>query len=99
MAAWNEWTPPMSVEDKLAIQEVIARYSYAYDGKDSDAFAQLFVEDGVFEVIVPGKSSPAVRLSSRAAIREWAAQRHGVSCSNRAEAAVTRRLERQVARR
>ena len=74
----------MSVEDKLAIQEVIARYSYAYDGKDADAFAQLFVEDGVFEVIVPGESSPAVRLSSRAAIREWAAQRHRLNAASQA---------------
>ncbi len=66
----------MSVDDKLAIQEMIARYSYAYDGKDPEAFAQLFVEDGIFEVIVPGESGPTIRLSSRAAIREWAAQRH-----------------------
>jgi uncharacterized protein (TIGR02246 family) len=65
----------MSVEDKLAIQEVIARYSYAYDSRDAAAFAQLFVEDGIFEVIVPGESRPTVRLSSRGAIREWAGQR------------------------
>jgi uncharacterized protein (TIGR02246 family) len=65
----------MSVEDKLAIQEVIARYSYAYDSRDADAFAQLFVEDGSFAVIVPGESTPKVRRSSRAAIREWAEQR------------------------
>jgi len=72
----------VSVEDKLAIQEVIARYSYAYDRKDAEAFAQLFVEDGVFEVILPGESSPTVRLSSRAAIREWAAQRHLLSAAS-----------------
>ena len=66
----------MSAEDKLGIQEMIARYSYAYDSKDADAFAQLFVEDGVFEVIVPAESSPRVRLSSQTAIREWASQRH-----------------------
>jgi hypothetical protein len=65
----------MSVEDKLAIQEVIARYSFTYDSGDADAFAQLFVEDGVFEVVAPGESSPTVRLSSRVAIREWAGQR------------------------
>jgi len=57
----------MSVEDRLAIQEAIARYSHTYDSKDADAFAQLFVEDGILEVIVPGESSPTVRLSSRAA--------------------------------
>jgi uncharacterized protein (TIGR02246 family) len=74
----------MSAEDKLAIQEMIARYSYAYDSKDVEAFAQLFVEDGVFEVIVPGQSSPTVRLASRTAIREWAAQRHQLNAGSQA---------------
>jgi uncharacterized protein (TIGR02246 family) len=74
----------MRIEDKLAIQEVIAKYSYAYDGKDAEAFAQLFVEDGIFEVIVPGESSPTVRLLSRAAIRAWATQRHKINASSQA---------------
>ena len=65
----------MSIADRLAIQEMIARYSYAYDSQDAAAFAQLFVEDGVFEVFVPGRARPAVRLRSRVAIREWAARR------------------------
>ena len=65
----------MSIEDKLAIHDVIARYSYAYDSQDADAFAHLFVEDGVFEIFVPGQTSPSVRLPSRAAIHEWAARR------------------------
>ena len=55
----------MSIEEKLAIHEMIARYSYTYDGRDADGFAQLFVEDGVFEVFVVGKASPSVRLQSR----------------------------------
>ena len=74
----------MSVEDKLAIQEVIARYSYAYDSKDAEAFAQLFVDDGIFEVIVPGEPSPTVRLSSRVAICEWAKRRHQLNASSQA---------------
>src|SRR5690242_6123597 len=74
----------MNVEDKLAIQDVIAQYSYAYDAKDAEAFAQLFVEDGIFEVIVPGESSPRVRLLSRAAIRDWAAQRHQFNAGSQA---------------
>ena len=65
----------MSIEDKLAIQEVIAQYSYTYDSQDAEGFAQLFVEDGVFEVFVPGMTTAAVRLPSRTAIRVWAAQR------------------------
>jgi uncharacterized protein (TIGR02246 family) len=65
----------MSIEDKLAIQEIIAHYSYTYDSMDAEGFAQLFIEDGVFEVFVPGKTTASVCLQSRTAIREWAAQR------------------------
>jgi ketosteroid isomerase-like protein len=65
----------MSREDRLLIQDVIARYSYSYDGRDADGFAQLFVEDASFEVIVPTQSRPAVRVLSRAVIRKWAVQR------------------------
>jgi uncharacterized protein (TIGR02246 family) len=48
----------MSVEDKLAIQEVIAQYSYTYDSQDAAGFAQLFVEDGVFETFDPARPPP-----------------------------------------
>lgn len=65
----------MSIEDKFAIQEIIAQYSYTYDSQDAEGFAQLFVEDGVLEVFVPGKTAASVRIQSRTAIREWAAQR------------------------
>lgn len=49
-------------EDRLAILDVIARYAHAYDGLDADEFSRLFVEDGVFEVFVPGQTSPAGTL-------------------------------------
>jgi SnoaL-like domain len=65
----------MSIEDQLAIQETIAQYSYTYDSQDAEGFAQLFVEDGVFEVFGPGQTTASVRLRSRTEIREWAAQR------------------------
>ena len=65
----------MSIEEKLAIHEVIARYSYTYDGLDAEGFAEVFAEDGVFEVFVQGRSRPSVRLQSRTEIREWAAGR------------------------
>jgi len=41
----------MSLEDKMDILEVIARYAYTYDGRDADGFAHLFTEGGIFEVI------------------------------------------------
>jgi hypothetical protein len=36
---------------------------------------QLFVEDGVFEIFVVGKTTPSIRLQSRREIREWATRR------------------------
>ena len=65
----------MSVEDRLAIQEVIAQYSYTYDNQDAEGFARLFTEDGVFEVFVPVKQAAVLRLESQAAINAWAAKR------------------------
>jgi SnoaL-like domain len=66
----------MSRADKLDILEGIARYAYIYDGRDADAFAQLFTAEGVFEVIPSGSSPPELRLESRAVIHAWVVQRH-----------------------
>ena len=66
----------MSLADKIDILEVIARYAYTYDGRDADGFAQLFTEDGIFEVLPAGGSQPELRLESRAAIHAWVVQRH-----------------------
>jgi uncharacterized protein (TIGR02246 family) len=63
------------IEEKLAIHEMIAQYAYAYDSRDADGFAQVFAEDGVFEIFVPGEAGPAVRLQSRNEICAWAARR------------------------
>jgi hypothetical protein len=41
---------------------MISQYAYAYD--DADGFAEVFAEDGVFEVFVPRQSTPVVRLQS-----------------------------------
>jgi uncharacterized protein (TIGR02246 family) len=65
----------MSLEDKLAIQEVIAQYSYTYDAQDAEGFAALFTEDAVWELFAAGATRPAIRLESRAAIQAWAMQR------------------------
>jgi hypothetical protein len=65
----------MSLEDKLAIQEVIAQYSYTYDAQDAEGFAAVFTEDAVWELFAAGATRPAIRLESRAAIHGWAMQR------------------------
>jgi hypothetical protein len=53
----------MSLTDKLAIQEVIALYSYAYDAQDAEGFAALFTEDAVWELLAAGSTHPAIRWS------------------------------------
>jgi ketosteroid isomerase-like protein len=65
----------MSLKDRLAIQEVIAQYSYTYDAQDAEGFAALFTEDAVWERFALDATRPETRLASRAAIRDWAAQR------------------------
>ena len=64
----------MSLEDTLAIHEVIARYSYTWDAKDPDGFALLFTEDAVWELVAAGETQPQIRMESRAAIRTMALQ-------------------------
>ena len=61
----------MSVEDQLAILERIAHYSYAWDGRDADAYAELFVTDGIFEVLAED-NLPVIHNNGRDAIRAWA---------------------------
>jgi SnoaL-like protein len=56
----------MSLEDKMDILEVIARYAYTYDERDADGFAQLFTEGAIFEVIPAGGCQPELRLETRA---------------------------------
>ena len=40
-------TSSIPVEDRLAILDLFARYAWAYDSGDRDAYAALFCEDGV----------------------------------------------------
>lgn len=40
---------PLSIEDKLAIQELVARYNHAVDSGDGAAYAATFTEDGVMQ--------------------------------------------------
>ena len=65
----------MRLEDKLAIQEVIAQYSYTYDAQDAEGFATLFTEDAQWELFAAGATHPTIQLESRAAIQAWAVQR------------------------
>jgi uncharacterized protein (TIGR02246 family) len=66
----------VSIEDKLAIHEVIAQYAHTWEAKDAEGFASLFTEDAVWESFAPGDTQPRFRAESRASIRAWATQSH-----------------------
>lgn len=66
----------MNTEDRLDILQKIAEYSYTFDGKDAEGWANLFTEDGVWDSIIKGQDIPTEHLVGRDTIREWAATRH-----------------------
>ena len=59
-------------EDMLAIQQVIAQYSYTYDFLDAEGWANLFTEDGIWERFRGADAEPATRLVGRQEILQWA---------------------------
>jgi hypothetical protein len=63
-------------DDRNAILEVIAHYSYTYDSLDSEGFSDLFLEDALWEYYYKDEKEPEIRLTSRNEIRGWAAKRH-----------------------
>jgi hypothetical protein len=56
---------PLSVEDELAIQGLAARYNFAVDGGDGDAFAAAFTESGVLD-------AGGMVLEGHSALKEFA---------------------------
>lgn len=68
----------MNVEDRLDILQKIAEYSYAFDGKDAEGWANLFTEDGVWDCIIKEQEEPIDHLVGRDTIREWAVKRHSI---------------------
>lgn len=40
---------PLAVEDRLAIQELLARYNHCIDSGDAEGWAATFAPDGTFE--------------------------------------------------
>jgi 3-isopropylmalate/(R)-2-methylmalate dehydratase small subunit len=57
----------LTVDDRLAIQELYARYCHAIDGGEADVWASLFTDDGV---VIAG-----VRLNGRDELRDYAIRR------------------------
>ena len=65
-----------SIEDRLAIAEQLAHYSYRWDAKDSDGFADLFTDDGVMERRRGGELVSGSRVVGRQAILDYAKASH-----------------------
>ena len=57
-------------EDRLEILDQIGRFSHAFDGGDSDAFAAVFAKDGVFSERMSGQDF--VRGRGRKELKEFA---------------------------
>jgi len=55
----------LSIEDHLAIQQLVARYSHAIDSGDGRGWAETFVEDGVLD-------AGLLQLEGRDALRSFA---------------------------
>jgi ketosteroid isomerase-like protein len=69
------------IEDKLAIQELMAQYSFSLDFGDIEAFVGCFTEDAVFEMpfkTLKGSSGLRQFVSERAAERREHPIRHMV---------------------
>jgi hypothetical protein len=65
-----------SIEDRLAIAAQLAQYSYRWDSKDSDGFADLFTNDGVMERRRGGALISGSRVVGRQAILDYAKTSH-----------------------
>ncbi|GAA4485504.1 hypothetical protein GCM10023094_40430 [Rhodococcus olei] len=62
-----------AVEDTLAILRLEGAYSPSWDSGDARAWAELFCEDGVFEVVAVG-DAPALTIRGRDELRRFCAE-------------------------
>lgn len=67
----------MSVDDRLAILDVIARYAHAWDDRDAETYADCYTDDAVFEAYIADQGDPLIHWESRDAILKWATAAHG----------------------
>jgi uncharacterized protein (TIGR02246 family) len=66
------------VEDKLAVQELVATYNLAWDGEDVDGVVACFVPDGVFVDAAGGEHAgrDAIREFVVGSYRQFGRMRH-----------------------
>jgi 3-phenylpropionate/cinnamic acid dioxygenase small subunit len=61
----------LSIDDRLALNELYARYAYAFDGGDADEWCALFTPGGSF--VLPDGSA----VTGTAALRQFVVDRTG----------------------
>ena len=64
------------VINRLLIMENLAQYSYRWDRKDSEGFADLFTDDGVMERQAEGELVPGSLIKGKTAILDYARRSH-----------------------
>src|SRR5512139_1181470 len=65
----------VSAEDQRQILDLIAAYSYTYDGKDLEGYLALHTKDCVWELVPRGSAMPSVRAGNRDELGALASQR------------------------
>jgi hypothetical protein len=63
----------VSVEDRLLIHELYARYSWALDTRDTEAYVQLYLPDAV---VIENAAAGRVRVEGHDAIRTFVRRFH-----------------------
>ncbi len=59
----------MSVEDRLALLDLIAEYAFTWDDRDADGWSNLFIENAVWEMHDFGSACSEVILQTRSELR------------------------------
>lgn len=62
-----------AIEDRLAILDLEADYAYAWDLGTARQWAEVFAEDGVFEML-PAGNLPGTRIAGHAALEAFCDQ-------------------------
>ena len=67
----------MSVEDQLSIHELIAKYSFSWDGADVEGFASLFTDTAVCRFFLNGAVTANTEIAGKNALRQAVITRAG----------------------
>jgi ketosteroid isomerase-like protein len=62
----------LHIEDRLAIEQTIARYAHAFDTGDISGFVEVFTEDGIFEAVLVDQPDQRAVFQGHAELRGFA---------------------------